>query len=458
MLITTQDNWEAAKVNLRLLKYNVKGKLMKILFIMPSVHREGVERVKPFWLPPLGLATIAAHIPKDIDVEIVDENIEDIDYNAAVDIVGISCMTSQAYHAYAIAREFQKRNVIVAIGGYHPSAVPNEAAEHADAVMIGEGEVIWQSLVNDYRNNCVKKFYYHEDGFPALCGLPEPRRDLLPNGYQMMNTIQTARGCPYACEFCNVSTFFGRKYRVKPVDEVVNEVKSMKERYGNLFFFVDDEITADAKRSIELFKALTPLNIRWWSQATLRNMTTNPDVMKYAKESGCFIVVIGLETINEKNMLNMNKAHNLISNYEEQIAKIQENGIYINPSFTFGHDNDTEETFDSIFDFINKNRIPMATFNIVTPLPNTEFYERLKRENRIFDNDWSKYNMGNCVFHPKSMTAESLNNCFQEFGRRFYSIYEISRRMSYVEKEDRKLLYGFNIGYKNMLDKFGVMM
>ncbi|GFZ30881.1 B12-binding domain-containing radical SAM protein [Clostridium zeae] len=431
---------------------------MKVLLIMPTVHKEGIERVKPFWLPPLGLATIASYIPNDVDVEIIDENIKDIDFNINVDLVGISCMTSQANRAYDIAREFRKRNVTVVIGGYHPSSLPEEAAKHVDAVMVGEGEGIWERLINDFKNNDVKKYYRHEDGFPVLCELPRPRRDLLADGYQMINTIQTARGCPYACEFCNVSTFFGRQYRVKPIDEIVAEVKEMKEKYGDMFFFVDDEITANPKRSIELFKALTPLKIHWWSQATLRNMTSNPDVIKYAKDSGCFIMVVGLETINEKNMEKMNKAHNSIASYEEQIAMIQENGIYLNPSFTFGHDNDTAETFENVHKFINRNNIAMATFNILTPLPNTKFYNRLMEENRIFEHDWSKYNMGNCVFNPKSMSAQELDRCFQEFCRKFYSIHEIGIRVSKVRKEDRGLLYGFNLGYKKMLDKFGVIM
>ncbi len=431
---------------------------MKVLLIMPTIHKLTVDRMKPFWLPPLGLATIAACIPEDVDVEIIDENISDIDFNASVDLVGISCMITQANRAYAIAKKFKERNVTVAIGGYHPSALPEEAAQHVDAVLIGEGEELWQQLIEDFKNNDVKKFYRHDKELPMLCNMPKPKRDLLSRGYQMFNTIQTARGCPYACDFCNVSTFFGRQYRVRPIDEIVAEVKEMKEKYGDLFFFVDDEITANPKRSIELFKALVPLKIRWWSQATLRNLTTNSDVIKYANESGCFIMIVGLETINEKNLKNMNKPHNSISSYEEQIAMIQDGGIYLNPSFTFGNDDDTEETFDNVFKFINKNRIPMATFNIITPLPNTKFYDLLMSENRIFEHDWSKYNMGNCVFHPKSISAESLSRCFQELCKKFYSIYEIGQRISEVKKEDKGLLFGFNFGYKDMLEKFGVIM
>lgn len=431
---------------------------MKILLIAPTVHQPHMQRVSPFWLPPLGLATVAGLIPADFDVKIIDENVEDIDYNEDADLVGISFLTSQAGRAYSIADAFRKRNIPVVMGGYHSSALPEECKEHSDAVVIGEAEGNWPRLLQDFLNHNLQPFY-RLDEFPSLANVPLPRRDLYRRGsYLTVSTIQTSRGCPYKCEFCNVSTFFGQKYRTKPVEDILKEIKAMDYKAKDLFFFVDDEITAEAARAKELFKALIPLNIQWWSQATLRNLSRDPELLTLAKESGCVVMVVGLESLVADNIKNMGKYQNNLEKYGEQIAKIQNAGILLNPSFTFGNDGDDESVFKKTLEFLEQNRIAIATFNILTPLPSTRLYRRLTEEGRLIVRDWSKYDMGHCVFEPRKMSAGTLEDSFNKLAKEFYSLPDIKKRLQYVPADKKSLIYGWNLGYKRLLDTFGVLM
>lgn len=431
---------------------------MKIMLITPTIHRTGMERVSPFWLPPLSLATIAGLTPKGIEIKLIDENVEDIDFNEEVDLVAISFLTTQANRAYQIADMFRKRNVCVVLGGYHPSAVPEESKQHADSVIIGEAEVNWVNMLNDFRNKQLQPFYRNEQ-FPSLDNIPLPRRDLYKKDkYLTINTIQTSKGCPYKCEFCNVSTFFGRKYRTKPIEAVVREIESMKSEEGDIFFFVDDEIMAEKKRAMEMFKAIRELNIKWWSQATIRNMTSDDELLRLARESGCTVMVVGLESLLAENLESIGKYQNELGKFEEQIAKIQDMGITLNPSFTFGNDGDNLSVFENTLEFLERNKIAIATFNILTPLPNTPLYSRLEAEGRILIRDWSKYDMGHCVFKPANMTPEELEEGFNKITKEFYSFSAIKKRLQYVDEEKRTLIFGWNMGYKRLLDTFGVLM
>jgi radical SAM superfamily enzyme YgiQ (UPF0313 family) len=431
---------------------------MKVTLICPSIHKPGIQKISPFWLPPLSLATIASLSPKDIEIKIVDENVEEINWEEKTDLVGISFLTSQADRAYHISAKFRKRNIPVIMGGYHPSALPEEAKLYADSVVIGEAEEIWMNLLDDFRNGNLKPLYKHED-YPDLSDIPLPRRDLLKKErYLTTNTIQTSKGCPYACEFCNISSFFGRKYRTKPIDSIINEIKSLKKADKNIFFFVDDEITGNIKRAKDLFKALIPLNISWWSQATLTNLTKDRELLDLARESGCIVIIVGMESLSEQNLKAMNKNHNSTDKFEDQIAMIQDHGIFLNPSFTFGNDYDDESVFDTTYDFLEKNGIILATFNILTPLPGTALFNRLISEDRILTKDWSLYDMGHCVFQPKRMSKENLESGFHSLLNRFYSFESIKKRLAGVPQDKKSLMFGWNLGYKKLLDTFGVLM
>ncbi|MGB4097433.1 MAG: radical SAM protein, partial [Acetomicrobium sp.] len=277
---------------------------MKVLLISPGKDEYYKKRLKrALKMPPLTLSTIAALTKPDIEVAILDEHVEPINYDDVPDLVGITVMTSVAPRAYKIADKFRKSGAKVVLGGPHPSALPKEAIRHCDAVVIGEAEGAWEKLLEDFKNGDLKQFYFNEK-LPSLVNLPEPRRDLYKKeAYYFVNSLQVSRGCPFDCSFCSVSNFFGKTYRHRPIADVIREIEHLE---GKFVAFIDDNIVGNPKYSKELFNALIPIKIRWVGQSSF-NIIRDPDLLKAAKKSGCAGLFIGLETISEESMQEIGK-------------------------------------------------------------------------------------------------------------------------------------------------------
>lgn len=402
---------------------------MKILLISPenkkSIYAYTKEDVKSFWFPKLSLPTIAANTPSGIEVKIVDEVVEDIDFNMDVDLVGISVMTYLAPRAYEIAGRFRERGVKVVLGGIHPSMCPEEAKEHADSVVVGEAERTWPGLIEDLRRGKLKPFY-KEDDLPKLDSLPEPRRDLLNRkSYWTTNCVQTSRGCPFACDFCTVTIFGGNQFRLRPVEEVVEEVKRLRKGF---VVFVDDNIAGNKAYAKQLFKALIPLKINWGSQASL-TMARDPELLSLAAKSGCTALFIGVESISAENLLAANKKFNKVEKFREEFKKFHDHGIMIQTGMIFGFDNDDESVFERTVEFLEGNRIELVMFNILTPLPGTNLYKKMDAEGRIIDRDWAHYDGRHVVFSPRLMNPETLQEGFLWSYHKFYSIPSILKRV-----------------------------
>ncbi|GAG81765.1 unnamed protein product, partial [marine sediment metagenome] len=255
---------------------------MKLKLIVP-VSVEQRRWVRYFALPPLNLLYVAALTPKDVEITLVDEHVDRIDFEEEVDLVGITSLTATAPRGYEIADEFRKRGVKVVLGGIHSSALPQEAIQHADSVVIGEAENLWPEVIEDFKKKRLKKFYQSSQK-PSLENLPLPRRDLLQGKrYLTKNFIMTTRGCPFDCDFCSVTRFFGKRHRFRPVGDVIKEIESLK---GNFTVFADDNVIAHKKYAKELFKALIPCKKRWFSQADL-TMAQDEELLKLAVQSGC---------------------------------------------------------------------------------------------------------------------------------------------------------------------------
>ncbi|MGC8844070.1 MAG: B12-binding domain-containing radical SAM protein, partial [bacterium] len=379
---------------------------MKVYLIYPDPHwreRRNLRERKSLF-PPLGLLQVAALTPPEVEVKLTDEAIEDIDFDYEADLVGISFNTASAIRAFEIAREFRRRGMKVVMGGAHPSMMPEECAQYADAVAIGEAEGTWLRILEDVKNGELKKFYRCE-GFPSLDNLPIPRRELLdPKRYAVFYTVQTTRGCPYNCEFCSVTRFFGRTYRTRPVEEVIREVEQLE---GKFIIFVDDNILGNPKYARELFKALIPLKKIWLSQGSI-NMTKDEEILRLAVRSGCRGLFIGFESISEEALREVGKKHNIVEEYRNAIKRLHNFGIAIIGAFIFGFDSDDKDVFKRTVEFVYRERIDLPQFSILTPLPGTALYERMEREGRIFSKDWSKYTGNHCVFYPRNMTPEEL--------------------------------------------------
>ena len=402
---------------------------MKILLISPenkkSIFAYSKEDVKSFWFPKLSLPTIAAHTPPDVEVKIVDEVVEDIDFNIDVDLVGISVMTYLAPRAYEIAAKFRARGVKVVIGGIHPSMCPDEAKEHADSVVVGEAERTWGLLIEDLRRGELKPFY-RENELQELVGLPIPRRDLLSRkSYWTTNCVQTSRGCPFACDFCTVTIFGGNQFRLRPVEEVVEEVRRLNRGF---VVFVDDNIAGNKAYAKQLFKALIPLKIHWGSQASL-TMTRDAELLELAAKSGCTALFIGVESISEENLAAANKKFNKVAKFREEFKKFHDYGIMIQTGMIFGFDHDDESAFERTVEFLEENRIELVMFNILTPLPGTDFYKKMDAEGRIIDRDWSHYDGRHVVFQPRLMSPETLQEGFFWAYHKFYSVPSIFKRV-----------------------------
>ena len=393
------------------------------LLIVSPAWCQGWWRGGKVLAPPLSLPLLAGLTPPGVDIQLVDENVERLDPDTPADWVAITVPTASAPRAYEIADAFHKRSIPVVMGGIHPTVLPDEAALHADAVVIGEAEGVWGEVISDLAGGRLKPRYQAE-GYHDLVGLPRPRRELLrTERYLTINVVQTARGCPHACTFCSVSAVFGRRCRFRPVAEVVEEVRGL----GGWVGFVDDNIVAHPARAKELFEALMPLRIRWVSQGDL-SMAKDPELLALAARSGCQAMYIGIESVSADNLRATHKSANLNCDIPRAIQAIHNSGIEIIGSFVLGLDGDDPHVFARTADFARRHKLAAAQFSVLTPFPGTTVNRELEEEGRIEDHDWSHYTMSDVVFRPRQMTALQLAEGQKETYRRFYSIPSILQR------------------------------
>jgi radical SAM superfamily enzyme YgiQ (UPF0313 family) len=397
--------------------------MKKILLVNPAYKGSLHSNIKVLAIPPLNLALIARHTPERFEVEIVDEAVEDLDFNAKADLVGITCMTPLAPRAYEIATRFRERGVPVVLGGIHASHMTDEARRYADAVVVGEGENIWPQMLDDFERGQLKKVY-SADERPDIKNLPAPRRDLLRGKY-FVETVQTSRGCPYNCNFCSVTAFNGARYRLRDIDNVIDEINAIKSKR---IFIVDDNIIGSGqkylRRAKELFERLKECGKEWGGQTCL-NIVEHDDLLKGAADSGCKAMLIGFESLDSETITSMNKSVNLrpnTRNFADAIKKIHDHGIAIVGCFIFGTDTQDKDVFRRTIDFVLENEIDAVQMTIETPLPGTAFYQQLADENRLlltnYPDDWRHYTIFEPVFQLKSMTPkeayEGLVNAYAE--------------------------------------------
>jgi radical SAM superfamily enzyme YgiQ (UPF0313 family) len=377
-------------------------------------------------IPYLSLTTLAALTPKEIEVIIEDENVQEIDFDDQPDLVAISIITPLAKRGYAIADRFREKGVPVVMGGFHATWMPEEAGEHADSVVLGEAELSWSRLLEDLKAANLRRFY-QPDGKADLKGLPIPRRDLLKKGgYFFTNTMQISRGCPFQCCFCSVTAFFGHTYRLRPLDEVKREAEILR-RQNDFIFFVDDNIIGNPAYARDLFSYLQGLKVKWVSHASL-NIAENDELLSQAAKSGCHGLFIGFESLSQETLKSHHKTSNLVERYKEQIRKIHGQGIGIEGSFIFGSDEEDSSVFHRVVDFCEETKIDAAVFAILTPYPGTRIYEQYMQEDRILSRDWDLYDMDHVVFRPKQMTVEQLQEGHDWANRRFYSYPSMLKR------------------------------
>jgi len=371
---------------------------------------------------PLNLAICAAVVPEGWDVEIIDENVTDETHAPAADVdaVGIGAMTPQAKRAYELADAYRALDVPVILGGIHPSALPDEALEHASIVCRGDAEATLPRALEDLVTGQAKQTYDWTENPDTP--IATPRKDLLdPADYLVFNPIQTTRGCPHGCTFCTTPAVFGRKFRQREIGDIVDEMAEAYERFRTgTFIFSDDDVAGNHEWAMELFERLRPLNVKWASQCDIL-IADNDKLLAAMRDSGCIGVILGLESPRGETLATAGKRYVTADSYAERIAKIQSYGISMWGSFIFGFDTDDWRDCMGAVRFAQRMNLSLSCYPILTPYPGTVIFKQYQREGRLATTDWDKYNGASVVFEPAKMTVPELRHAQMAAFHEFYT-------------------------------------
>ena len=439
---------------------------MKLLLINPF-DRNTCAFAGQF--PPLGLGYIAAATPPECKIEFIDENVEEfVPLNA--DLVALSVMTIQANRSYEICNIYKKMGIPVVVGGIHASMLPEEALNYASAVVIGEADQLWPQVIEDFMANRLRKIY-KSNSFPSVDNMVIPKRDIYSKKYKY-DTIQTSRGCPFNCEFCSVSVFNGRNFRLRPVDEVVEELKTIKKK---LIFFVDDNIIGfgrqNEERAMELFEAIIRSGIKkyWISQASV-NVAKNEELLKLMKKSGCQGLLMGFESIEPGKLEEYRKVQNVKQNkspeklYKGVIDKLHKHGLSVNGYFCYGYRDTKQSILDSL-NFILKAKLDVVNTPIIVPTPGTLLYKKLYDQINFknFPQDWNKY-LGMLVYQPIAESRKEFYKAYIVSAEKLISIKQILRRCLTTFLHSKSPFHAFiflliNLNYRKLRkDHFAFML
>ncbi len=404
---------------------------MRIRLIYPSSRKANPgfqewKQPKSHRYPGLGLLTVAGLCPSECDVKIVDDEYEQINYEEKVDLVGISLLTVSALRAYEMARDFRERGVPVVLGGMHVTACPEEAAACADSVVIGEAEDTWPQLLRDLESGDLKGSYRSSNS-SDLSNLPLPRRELLDKKkYITVNTVQATRGCPFNCEFCSITALFGHKTRLRPVEEVIEEIKTLE---GNVFVLNDDNLAQKIGYFKELYRNLIPLKKKWVGNASM-NIAEDKETLDLLERCGCRGMLIGFESIvPQDGVKKITRQRDRVLRYKEIVKEFHQRHIKVMGAFIFGFDNEDESIFERTLEFALESKIDMAQINILTPYPGTPLYKRLDKEGRITERSWNNYVSSNLCFELKNMSRSAFLAKYTWIKSRFHRYPEIARRL-----------------------------
>jgi radical SAM superfamily enzyme YgiQ (UPF0313 family) len=419
---------------------------MRLTLVHPCIGRRPGERYIRSWqMEPLPPATLAGLTPKDVEVTFYDDRMETIPFDEPTDLVAMSVETYTARRAYQIASEYRRRGVPVVMGGFHATLCPDEVAQFAEIVVVGEAEDLWPRLIDDVRHGRPERLY-RATSRPSLRGLRPDRRIFRGKRYLPIGLVEAGRGCHFKCDFCAVQSFFGSTQTRRPIDEIVSEVAALRGQ-KKLFFFVDDNITSNLAQAKEWLRALVPLKIRWVSQSSI-NAAHDEEFLDLLVESGCRGVLIGFESLDPAALAAMNKSFNTMrGGYEVALANLRKRRLRLYGTFVFGYDTDTPDSFRRAVDFAKDHNFYIAAFNHLTPFPGTPLYSRLKDEGRLFYDAWwleERYRYNAVPFRPKTMSPDELQRHCLAARRDFYGWSSILRRgMDVVNRSDNFMFRNF---------------
>ncbi len=405
-----------------------------LLLIQPS-YTNGLWGVDLFKILPLSLMNLGSIVLErkpNWSVQVLDTNFERINFNASVDLVGISINTSLANRGYAIADTFRSKGIPVILGGIHATFCPEEAAKHADCIVTGEAEEIFINIIDDFEQNQMKSRY---DGslVSDLSIIPKQHLELFKGyNYTVPNIVQATRGCPLNCDFCSVAKYNGSRLRYRPIANVIADIKNItasgKKYFGRTgLFFADDNIFIDKEYAKELFRAITPLNIFWGSQSSIF-LARDPEMLSAAHRSGCRALLIGFESVDQNSLKEIHKKYT-VGEYEKVISNIHKAGIAVDASIIFGFQHEDMSVIDRTINFLIKNKIELAQFSILTPYPGSTLYAEMTKNNLINNYDWHYYDQFHMVWNHKRWSVEELNRALLKAYKKFYSYRSICSRV-----------------------------
>ena len=415
---------------------------MHLLLINPRNSQAKLTSKNNYWnkyrvWKPLSLLVLAGCTPPEWEITIIDENVVDPDYSEmpVPDVVGITAFTSQAPRAYEVAAIFREQGVPVVMGGVHATMRQQEAAEYVDAVVTGEAESIWPDVLEDAVRGALKPLYVA--GLDSMENIPLARHDLLPTGYTF-GAIQTTRGCPLNCSFCSVSSFNGKTYRRRPIEDVVAEFKLIKEKH---ILIVDDNLTGTRRdhiaRAKELFQAMIDADLgkKWVCQATI-NMADDDELLDLAHRSGCIGVFVGFESTDEEGLVEVKKKYNIQKqrSFRESVRRIQSHAITVAGSFIIGLDVDRPGIGVKIAETAEQYGVDFLNVLFLTPLPGTDLWNNMEAEGRIvtddFPEDWKYFTLNLPVGRYKHLDREQVIEEMSACVRKFYSLKGVMGRVA----------------------------
>jgi radical SAM superfamily enzyme YgiQ (UPF0313 family) len=419
--------------------------------------------------PAISLAIIAALTPDRYRLRLVDEANEPIPYGQGCRLALIVGLTHHMPNVYRIADRLRSEGTKVILGGFHVTALPDEALKHADAVILGEAETIWEAVLADFSQGTLKKKYVGQAA--DLAHLPLMRRDLFNKKfYHPGEIIETTRGCAVGCTFCGVQNFFGKRYRGRPPEAIRAELlsifgprppqarwKTWLARHWHpdipyfierrLLYVMDSNFVSDFKHARAVLEVFKACDIRWYGHTSF-NLTKDESMLDLMAASGCIGVNIGFESLSQTTIDSMHKFPNQTADYAGCIRRLHERGIGVMGTFIVGFDEDTPEVFNLIAAFAMQNRLETAFTLILTPLPNTPLYAQMAEQGRLLSRNWGDYDHGSVTFRPKQMTPQELHWGMRSAWRKIYSWQSIWHRIMTKPRVRPFFYLPVNIGFR----------
>lgn len=397
---------------------------MKITFIRPNLYDDRSSDA----MEPLCFAILKSLTPADADISFFDERLETIPFDRPADLVALTVETYTARRAFQIAARFRRRGVPVVMGGYHPTFLPEETLEHADAVVKGDAEGVWGQVLHDAQNNSLQPIYESPEFLP-LDGMMPDRSIFKGKKYAPMGLVQYSRGCKFNCSFCSIRAFYGKSLRQRPVEDVVEDIRRSGRRH---IFLVDDNLFVNVDKAKELFEALVPLKISWSCQVSI-DIARDTELVELMDRSGCISALIGFESLDPASLKEIKKGWNIKwQPYDDAINVFQSAGIMLYGTFIFGCDNDTVESFDASVEFAIRHKFMLANFNPLTPMPGAPLFDRMKKEGRLLHDRWwldPDFSYGDATLRPMNMTPDQLTEACYAARSKFNTMQSILRRM-----------------------------